>query len=418
MRSFLREKLKTTLRFLAVATIEKYKPGVIGIAGSVGKTSAREAIFAVLRSIRNVRATRGERNDELSFLLTILGNWEIRNGFFFWSRVILASIFRLLFPVRYPEILILEYAVRRPGDMKRLLEIARPQIAVLTAVGDIPSHVEFFESPEAVLREMERIVEVLPATGFVILNADDHDVLLARDKTRAHAVTYGFGERAEVRIVNLECRKRDRRPDGISFKIEHGGNFVPIRLQGVVGKTHAYAVAAASAIGMSFGVHLVRTAEALAYFKTPPHRLSIVSGANQTTIIDDTYDSSPLSIRLALEAVRDCGGTRSIAVFGDILEVGKYTVAVHEAIGKTAAKIFDVFITVGPRAKFAGLAARRSGMSKKNSFSVETADEVLPILEKAKKKGDLIFISGSGLVGLQKITEALQPETELKIKNE
>lgn len=131
----MKRQLQSILKTLARLTIKKYQPGVIGVTGSVGKTSAKEAIYAVLRTIRRVRASSGNFNNEIGLPLTVLGDWQKIRGPFFWLRVIFCSIWQLIFKSVYPEILILEYAADKPGDIKYLMEIAKPNIGVVTAIG-------------------------------------------------------------------------------------------------------------------------------------------------------------------------------------------------------------------------------------------------------------------------------------------
>jgi len=408
MKEFIMQQLKKILRWLAVLTIKKYQPGIIGVTGSVGKTSAKEAIATVLRSVRKVRASSGNFNNELGLPLTILGNWQSISGPLFWLKVIVVSVLRLIFRMKYPEILILEYAADKPGDIKYLLDIAKPQIGVITAIGDIPVHVEFYSGPEAVAREKAHLVEALPAAGFAILNFDDLVVLDMQDKTRAHVMTFGFGEGAQIRITNFENRIEDGRPAGIMFKLEYVGSFVPVRLNNCFGKTSAYAAAAAAAVGLAFGMNLVRIAEALAYYQAPPRRMNLVPGIKGGYIIDDSYNASPLSMHAAIDTVKSLGDSRKIGVLGDMLEIGKYTLDAHEAIGAFAAKVFDVLITVGPRAKFIAEAAHKSGMAKKNIFVFDTADEAKMKVQEVIKRGDIVLVKASRAMQLDKIVEEIR----------
>ena len=232
------------LRWLAVKMIAKYQPGIVVVTGSAGKTSTKEAIAVVLSSFRWVRATKGNFNNEIGVPLTILGDWNKITGNGFWVKVIFSSLFRLLFRVKYPEVLVLEYAADRPGDIKYLLDIARPQIGVVTTIGEIPVHVEYYSGPEAVAREKSKVVECLPSTGFAILNFDDLAVQDMKQRTRGHVVTFGFSPEAEVAISNFEYKMEGSRPTGISFKLNYGGSFVPVKLSGCFGKAQAYAAAA------------------------------------------------------------------------------------------------------------------------------------------------------------------------------
>ncbi len=393
---------------MAIWTIGKYQPGVIAITGSVGKTSAKEAIHAVLKASRSVRASSGNFNNEIGVPLSILGDWQQITGKWFWVKVILVSLAGLVFRFKYPEILILEYAADRPGDIKYLLDIAKPQIGVVTAIGDIPAHVEFFSGPGALAREKSKVVEVLPANGFAVLNHDDQTVLEMKPRTRAHIITFGFASDAEVQITNFENRMENSRPAGISFKLNYGGSFVPVKLDGCFGRVQAYAAATAACIGLIFGMNLVRISEALLEYQSPPRRLKLLAGVKRTFVIDDSYNASPLSMHAAIETAKALKAKRKVAVLGDMLEIGKYAPEAHETIGRLAGKVFDVLITIGAKAKFIAEAAKETGMPRKNIYSFDTADEAKAEVQKLIRQGDLILIKGSNAIKLDKIVEEIK----------
>lgn len=393
---------------MAIWTIKKYQPGIIAVTGSVGKTSTKEAIFTVLKKHRKVRRNSGNFNNEIGVPLTILGDWDKIAGKYFWLKVILASCLRLIVRWRYPELLILEYAADKPGDIRYLLDIAKPQIGVITTVGDIPVHVEFYSGPEAVAREKAKIIEALSATGFAILNYDDKTVFNLRDRTRSHLMYYGFGDDATMRITNFETRMEGNRPGGISFKLNYGGSFVPVRLDGCFGKAQAYAAAAAACIGIVFGLNLVKIAEALLEYEAPPQRGKLAAGVKQTWIIDDTYNASPLSMEAAIHAVESLEAKRKLAVLGDMLEIGKYTPEAHQRIGELVPKVFGLLVTVGARAKFIAEGAKENGMAQKNIFSFDTAEEAGKAVQDLMRKGDLVLVKASRGIGLDKVVEEIR----------
>lgn len=403
-----RNLLKKILATLAKWTLRKYQPGIVGITGTVGKTSTKEAVVAVLRQIRKVRASSANFNNEIGLPLTILGPWEKIGGVFFWLKVIVVSFLRIFVGGGYPEILVLEYGADRPGDIKYLTELAKPQIGVVTAIGDIPVHVEFYTGPDAVAREKSRLVESLPAIGFSILNYDDEAVYEMKEKTRAHVITFGFGEAAEVRVNNFEHRAEDSKPLGISFKLEYGGSFVPVRIDNAFGKAQAYAAAAAASVGLAFGMNLVKISEALSYYQAPQRRGRIIPGVKETYIFDDTYNASPLSMHAALDTIKSFKAKRKIGVLGDMLEIGKYAIEAHEQMGRLSEKVFDILITVGPRAKFIAEAANKAGMARKNIYSFDTADEAKITVQDVLKKGDLVLVKASRAIELDKIVEEIR----------
>jgi UDP-N-acetylmuramoyl-tripeptide--D-alanyl-D-alanine ligase len=428
MKTFFVKTLRATLRKLARMTIWRYRPGIVGVTGSAGKTSTKLAIAAVLARGRRIRISRGNLNNDLGVPLTILGDWsdgeltlisratpagtKRLQKIGFWLKVVIVSAWHVIFVTdNYPEILVLEYGADRPGDIKYLLGIARPNISVITAIGDIPVHVEYYAGPEEVAREKGRLIEYLPAGGFAILNYDDPVVRNLQSRTRARVMTFGFERGAEVRISRFENKVRDGQPVGISFKIEHGGAVVPVRIDNVFGKAHAYAAAGAAAIGLAFGINLVNISEALAAYAPPESRMCLVPGIKFTTIIDDSYNASLIAMRSALETLRDLPAKRKIAVLGDMLEIGKYTPEAHEMVGRLVPESANVLFTVGPRAKFIAEAARAKKMKSSMIFSFDTADEALKPIQNFIKKGDLILIKGSHSIGLSKVVEEIRDQT-------
>ncbi|MEK7554992.1 MAG: UDP-N-acetylmuramoyl-tripeptide--D-alanyl-D-alanine ligase [Patescibacteria group bacterium] len=426
MSKFLKNQLMRALRVIASFTLRKFKPGVIGVTGSVGKTSTKEAIGVVLRRLRRVRVSQGSLNSEVGLPLAIIGDWSAKDlelvgkntpartkrirKAFFWTKVLMRGSYQLVFTPqgKYPELLVLEYGADRPNDIRYLMEIARPQIAVVTAVGKVPVHVEFYPNVEAVAREKARLPEGLPTNGFAVLSADDEVVAAMRERTRAHVLTFGFSDKAEVRVTNFEHRIHEGKPIGISFKLEYGGSFVPVRIDGSLGRAVASAAAAAAAIGIVFGMHLVRIAEALAYFEPPRRRMRLVSAIRGAYLIDDSYNASPLSMHVAIETVRQLPATRKIAVLGDMLEIGEYATGEHESVGREAAKVFDVIITVGSRAKFIADGARERGMVKRNVLSFETKDEAADELKGLIRRGDLVLIKASHAMRLDRVVDGLR----------
>ena len=403
--------MKYILRTLARATLARYSPGIVGITGSVGKTSTKEAVRTVLAAERTVRAPAKNFNNELGLPLAILGDWESAGGVFFWLKVICVSIWRLIVKSKeYPEVLVLEYAIDRPGDMKYLLEIARPHIGLFTAMGDVPVHVEFFTGPEAVMREKARLISQLPATGFAILNIDDPLVMEAKSQTRAQVMTFGFDEKADVRVTNFS-NNFDGKSGGISCKLTYGGSIVPVRIDRALGKAQAYSIGAAAVVGLIFGLNLVRIAEALSSYEAPAGRLKLVRGIRESFLIDDTYNAAPTAMHSALETLKSLNAKRKIAVLGDMLEIGKYTLEVHEGVGKSVKKIgVDMLLTVGIRGKLIAEAAIKEGMSEKSVFQFTDIYEASEFLEAKIQKGDLILVKGSQGVRLEKVVKELMAE--------
>ncbi|MDI6717582.1 MAG: UDP-N-acetylmuramoyl-tripeptide--D-alanyl-D-alanine ligase [Patescibacteria group bacterium] len=457
--------LQKILKVLSKAIIRKYRPEIIAVTGSVGKTSAKRTIFSVLSNMNHltlidkmelcVRSSEGNFNNELGVPLTIIGDWAesdlklVSRGqpkntkkiqkTFFWLKVILTGIFEIIFRNRkYPRIIILEFGADRPGDIKYLLKIAKPKLGIITAIGDIPVHVEFYDDVEDVVKEKLKIVEALPSSGFAVLNCDDEMVMKMKDKTGAQAITFGFNEEADMKISNFEnysvpltslgqapsvnseqvssviamagrASSRQVRPGGISFKIEYKGSFVPVNLKNVFGKAQAYSVASAFAIGTIYGLNLVEIAELIERHYIPAkQRMNLIEGIKETWIIDDSYNASPLSIKEALMTLGDLESERKIAVLGDMLELGKYSIEAHEDAGKMVREVADILITVGPRGKFIAEKAKLNGMSYSSVFSFDTVNESLKTIQDLSRPGDLILVKASRAIGLDKVVEEIR----------
>ena len=408
----MRRFLQHLLRILAAAVLKKYRPYVIAVTGSVGKTSTKEAIFAVSKSFEpKTRRSFANYNTEIGVPLTILSEKEKIRGFRSWLKVILKGLTLLALRLDYPKILILEMAADRPGDIKYLTEFVKPNVGVVTAIGEIPVHVEFFSGPKAVAREKAVLIESVAPSGRSILNYDDEVVLEMKEKSRARVLTFGFSPEADVKATNYEMRSPASGDQaGISFKLEYGGSFVPARLYDVFGKQAVYAVLAAASCGLVLGMNLVEISEALKNYQSPPGRMRIIKGIKNAWIIDDTYNASPLSTTAALEALRAIEGKRRIAVLGDMREIGKYSEEAHQTIGEKAAEFADLLFTVGEKARFIKSAAIQYGLSEEKIFHFDTQEAAGRALQNAVKQEDIILIKGSRAMKMEKIVEEIMAD--------
>lgn len=408
MKPHIKRIVQLILKYLAKITLWKYRPGIIGVTGSAGKTSTKIAIAAILSHERTVRFTPQNFNNQFGLPLAIFGEEKSEGGGWFWVKVIGRAILNILRRAEYPEILVLEYGVDRPHDMRYLLSIARPNVAVITAIGEVPAHVEFFSGPQEVAREKARLIEQLPAGGFAVLNQDSEVVMDLKDRTRAHRVTFGFSRDAEVQISNFTTRLENGYPVGISFKLEYAGSFVPVRLDGVFGRAQAYTAAAAASVGLIFGLNLVTISEALKNYHPPKHRFQLFLGPDDSVLIDDAYNASPLSVHAALDTVKDIPSKRKIAILGDMKELGGFSETAHRDIGRITKGIVNILITVGPEARLIGEGALEVGFVKKNIHHFSSVEEVLQFLPELIKKGDLVLVKGSQSVGLEKVIQGLK----------
>ncbi|MBI3420861.1 MAG: UDP-N-acetylmuramoyl-tripeptide--D-alanyl-D-alanine ligase [Candidatus Sungbacteria bacterium] len=410
--------LQEILALLARATIWKYKPIVIGITGSTGKTSTREAIACVVGKKYRVRQPEKNFNNEIGLPLTVLGMQNYGRNIFAWLIAFLRVMSRILIHGEYPEVLVLEYGIDTPGDMDRLLAIAHPSVGVVTTIGEVPVHVEFFENPEEIAKEKEKLVAVLDASGYAILNADDPRVSVMEKSTKAKVSRFGFQESADVRIVNADfvytrTDSGEEIPKGMSFRIEYGGSMMPVRLHGALGKPQIIAAAGAMATGLAMGMNLVEISEALQMYAPQPGRMRLVKGINNSLILDDTYNAAPESTKAALETLQALSGKRKVAILGTMAELGKFNEQTHRAIGRQAAEFVDVLIGVGLQAQLILDEVKKSHHGREVSrFFYDDSRAAAEAVPSLMQKGDLILVKGSQSMRMERIVEAVMQDPE------
>ena len=411
----MRKLLQIILKALSKAAIKKYKPLVIGITGSVGKTSTKEAVFCVLKNRFKVRSSDASFNNEIGFPMAILG--LKKPGRLIWFFNLLKAVRSVVFKDKnFPEILILEMGADKPGDIDYLIDIAKPKIGIITAVGELPVHLEFYSGPEEVAKEKSKLIQALPPDGFAVLNYDDEIVSGISDLSRAEAMTFGFNHGADIRASDLSyfIETGDEIGGGLTFKLNYDNNSVPFRLPNALGRHQIYAVLAAAAIGLHFGMNLVEISQALEKMEFPKQRMKLMKGIRNSLIIDDSYNASPLSTHAALDTLKEfgdkviskTGAGRKIAVLGDMRELGVFTEKAHRLIGNLAGERAEYLFTVGPAAKFIADSAFNQ-LPKENIISFDNSDEAGEWLKDSIQEGDIVLVKGSRAMEMEKIIEAL-----------
>lgn len=406
------------ITFEAKLVLRKYNPKIVAITGTVGKTSTKEAVVAVLGGAFYARGNKGSYNSEIGVPLTILGVKNAYFSVFVWLKNIFIGLSLILWKKNYPRILVLEFGADKPGDIEALTNWIKPNVSVITALGDVPVHVEFFSGPEALRAEKSKILNKLLSQDKAILNFDDETVLEMKEKTKAEIVTFGVRQGADIKGSNYKIilNKDGKIPQGITFKIEYKETIIPVRIYNSFGKQQMYACLASAAIGTVFGINMVKISEFLSAYKSPPGRLKLLRGIKDTYILDDTYNSSPMALHAALDTFRDLPGKRKIAVLGDMMELGKHTISAHKEAGLAAAKICDLVFVVGLRAKFIKEGLIESGFLSENIFEFSNSRDAGVELQNQIKKGDLILIKGSQAIRMEKVTEEIMADPQDKEK--
>ena len=398
--------------------IKRYKPFIVAVTGSVGKTATKDAIFCALSSCGHVRKTEKNLNNEFGLPLTIIGIPTALRSLSGWVKNIytgLEIIFARKSEVNYPEILVLEIGADHPNDIKKVVKWLHPDITVMTRVGGKPVHVEFFKSPQQVFEEKSALAHAVKAGGSVVLFADEPKIVALGEQIKnASVITFGLSESASVRGLNYKVDYKDNNvPIGFSFDVSVDQKTFPMVVNKVIGQTFMYPILAAVAVAKAKGLPMDTIMKNVSEYEAPKGRMNIIPGINGSTLIDDTYNSSPDAVVAALEALKslECTGRR-IAVIGDMMELGQYSADEHRHIGKIISSYADILVTVGPRAKAMANEAIANGMNQEMVSSYSSSIEAGEALVDVVKEGDVVLVKGSQSVRLERTSKLLLREPE------
>ncbi|MFO7638505.1 MAG: UDP-N-acetylmuramoyl-tripeptide--D-alanyl-D-alanine ligase [bacterium] len=348
---------------------------VAAVTGSNGKTTARAMLAALLRPSCRVVEAEANYNNDIGVPLTV---------------------FRM---EPDTEVGVFELEMNEIGGTRRLAEACRPQVGVVTNVGD--SHLEIMRDRDGVAREKAELVEALPADGVAVLNADDPLVAeMGRRHSHCRRVSFGLEPGAEVRATAVE----DLGLDGVSFRLQ---DEYPVRLSAPgrhnVSNSLA-ACAAAHALGLPFAV----MPDALERFELPAGRLRVHRLAEGITLIDDSYNANPQSMTAAINLLcHSAPEGKRVAFLGDMLELGSIAMEAHTALGVRSVGCLDRVVFVGRLCQHALAVAVRQGLSAgrirlypdNKAAAGEAFDMVRP--------GDTILVKGSRAIGMDLIVKVL-----------
>ena len=370
----------TALQELAAWWRSRSAVRVVGITGSTGKTIAKEMTADVLsRSLTTLR-NEGNLNSESGLPMTLLR----------------------LEPSH--EAAVLEMSMYTVGEITRLTEIARPEIGVVLAVH--PTHLQRAGSIERIAQAKAELPAALPADGLAVLNADDPRVAAMGAITAAEVRTFGLGTTADVRAD--EIASHGLAGTEFTFHAPWGTR----RLRSATPGRHLVPHAlAAAAVAERLGVALDEVAAALAAGSHAAHRMNVVEGAGGATLVDDTYNASPVSVIAALDFLAETplpAGRRRIAVLGDMLELGPDEERLHREVGDRAARGIDALVAVGERGWWIGEAAVAAGLAR--VLTVSDAIEAAAAVERdlAPGPGDLVLLKASRGVALDRAVDLLR----------
>jgi UDP-N-acetylmuramoyl-tripeptide--D-alanyl-D-alanine ligase len=407
--------IQKILKVLAKLILKKYKPKVIGITGSVGKTGTKEAINYILKDNFYIRTNPKNYNNEYGLPLTIIGSLSPNKSAIGWLKVIFKAISFLIIKKDYPEILILEMGIDRPGDMDYLTSIVKPDISLVTAVSH--SHFEFFSSLEKIKEEKQKIVKNTKNSGLVILNSDDKLVYQMKELSQSSVLTYGLNDLANLKAfdINYRFEKNQEYFGGLHVKLNHNGSVLPLKLDKIISQAGLYSVLAAILVGSKLGLNLVDISSKLKKYALPPGRMNYLKGINNCHIIDDSYNASPASTISAIKTMaRLKVSGKKYLVLGDLLEIGNYQKTAFNLLAQEIKKNkIDHVLLKGDLIKDLKIDLEINSYPRENLNIFFKENELIDFLKNHLKADDLVLIKGSQGARMEKITKEIMEDKKL-----
>ena len=353
---------------------------IVGVTGSNGKTTTKNLIKAVLERVGPTVAARASFNNEVGAPLTMLELTEDT------------------------QFLVAEMGASGVGEIARLVRMARPDVGIVLKVG--LAHAGEFGGIEATVRAKTEMVTDLLPEDVAILNADDPRVAGMAEHTSAGIVWFGLGHNAAVRASDIHVSAR-----GTTFTLHlASGDSSEVSFR-VLGEHHVMNALAAAAASEVLGVSLADIVAALeSVHMAERWRMQVLGGRDGVTIINDAYNASPDSMTAALKTLAQISepGQRTIAVLGEMSELGELAGDEHDRIGLLAVRLnISQVVVVGKAARRMHISTINEGSWDGESAWVETPDEAYELLEKTVKPGDIVLVKSSNSAGLRFLGDRL-----------
>ncbi|WP_223690833.1 UDP-N-acetylmuramoyl-tripeptide--D-alanyl-D-alanine ligase [Leifsonia poae] len=353
---------------------------IVGVTGSNGKTTTKNLLRAILEEVGPTIAPRASFNNEVGAPVTML---EV---------------------TRETEFLVAEMGASGIGEIARLVRMARPDIGIVLKVG--LAHAGEFGGIEATLAAKTEMVSDLLETDVAILNLDDPRVASMADKTAARVLWLGLDDRADVRATGVVSSAA-----GTAFDLHlPNGETRPVHFR-VLGEHHVMNALAAAAAAHTLGVDIDSIVAALQTVQRAERwRMEVLGGANGVTVVNDAYNASPDSMAAALKTLAQIAEPdgRTVAVLGEMSELGEFSGEEHDRIGLLAVRLgIDQLIVVGPAARRMHISTINEGSWDGESLYFETADAAYDHLATALESGDTVLVKSSNSAGLRFLGDRL-----------
>ncbi len=355
---------------------------VVGITGSNGKTSTKEMVAAVLGESRHVLKTQGNFNNLIGLPLTLLA-LEPRH-----------------------QTAVVEMGINVPGEMARLVEIARPTVGLITNVQ--PAHLEGLGSLDEIVREKGKLWLNLQPEDLAVVNLDDERLAALSRTLSARTVTYSM----KTADANVRLTGEVATDGGMStFTMRLGARDMAVRLP-IFGFHHVMNALAAAAAGWGMGLSAETIAAGLANYQPVKMRMQMHPLADGRTLIDDTYNANPGSLLAALRTVVAASrGKPVVAVLGDMRELGAESAALHREVGRQLGALgVAQLITLGPMTRELAKGATEAGLPAAAWRHAESHEQIVGWLKDQPVKEAWVLVKGSRSMAMERIVEGILPQ--------
>jgi UDP-N-acetylmuramyl pentapeptide synthase len=299
--------------------------------------------------------------------------------------------------------------------MKKLISWISLDYAVFTRFPEVPVHAEYFTKAQDVNDEDAQMMFGLKKEGVLVLNADDSLIAELALKSTFKTLWYGFNAKKNgVGVSHIEMQYKDSQVVGQHIKINFGSNSVPFTISGAIGIQHTYPILASLVVAKDLGINVLDVLQSLNSYKVPVGRMNILQGVQGFTLIDDTYNSSPIAVELAIKSLAEVEADTKIAVLGDMAELGKYTQAEHKKVAHILKEQkINHLIAMGERAELIGEEAQDIGI--KNVFPALSYTDAADKIIEWTHKNTVVLIKGSQSARMEKVVyELLKDKTQAK----
>jgi len=363
-----------SLQELSLIHRKKFDLPLIGITGSNGKTTTKEMLASILLQKGPVLKNEGNLNNHIGVPLTLLKMDS------------------------HHKAAIIEMGMSGLGEIRTLARLAMPSVGVITNIS--AAHLQFLGSTDTVAEAKGELLQTMRTDGTAVLNADDRYFVTMRNKYPGRVLSFGIEGPADVRASGIHQVR-----DVTDMTLHATGGSVLVRLR-TVGRHNVYNALAAAAAALATDLPLETVKSGLEEFR-PVAMRSELKDVQGRTVLADYYNANPASMIAALETLASLKtGRRTVAVLGDMLELGKTEIEAHRKIGETAARLgIDLVITVGPLAKHIAEGAVAAGMARDRVLEADTTSRGAELLKEHSRPGDTVLIKGSRGMKMEKVLE-------------